>query len=1845
MPKSYRIRTEVGKDKSIKVQLEQDFESLEILSLKILQSDIYNRVCADYGVVVGRITANNGLGLPNCKVSVFIPLTAEDEENPIISELYPYKTLDDVNDDGYRYNLLPYTKSHGGHTPTGTFPSRNDVLTNPTLIEVYDKYYKFTAKTNDSGDFMLFGVPLGSQTIHVDIDLSDIGEFSLSPQDLIRLGIATENQISGVRFNSSNTLDTLPQLLSFNRVIEVYPLWGQPEICELGITRTDFDLSKEAGIQLLPAAIFMGSIISNQDKRAVKRKCRVNRKLGNLCQLIAGPGIILAIRQTIGIDSDGYPVLEEYQLEDGGQVIDDNGAWLIDVPMNLDFVYTNEFGERTFSNDPKVGVPTRARYRFKIDWAQPATIGKVKRASFLVPNIKEWGWDDYQTVVTIGGPTTITSTPDPDNDPYAFYPSTEIKCNAPNPTTDYNDNRFKMVKASYAFSVNWRDYGLTDSANNLTSIGQRMVQEAVECIDRFYEMKYNKVYTVSELISEYRSNSGVKKFISVRDILDETCESTNSPFPANDAQFQFDLLYLLMSILALIAKPILTILIFIAHIVAWAICKIKDFICGLKQMICSSNVLRGFGNWRCNKWTGKCNEWNDKCENQGINLPLLTYPDCELCECTQTDNPTQISSNLSTPTPIPPGSTTSLPQTLSTNYQLGTTTTIPELFNIITLDNPTNFACSDGDGETESTTKRTFTQSIPYSEKMNLFNTKAKFFDEDPTDPTVNPGGGVNRIKVSFNVNATANAGKFHFDNVFAMVMPPLPPDDGIGENPQVVGQGDLIRFSKTQPSTDPNLTYYTGQTISGYNQFGSRGITGVTDPSWVSGSNPDDAAQQGYSFIKTITYANHKINPTTGPEQAAKTVDYEIFGSEESLGGQRFGFDDEYFQVIYTGTVGTFLSQAASEGTSPNSFAHRFLNGGMYFVTNTYENSLFSPTSSTPCSMPPTLPPEICENVNVISQVTEIKRPMDVLPDYSDYRVVFMVRGVDPHSTKVMCKYDLSALFGETLTDDGFFNLTRTEQFMAYQNIPIQPTMRTVKHNLTNSYNSDPYSGNDLFYDTFGFTPDPAQFTPFRSLKPLYYSAIDSTNPGDANLDAYSDNTVTNFINAADNQDIIKINDLNNYNLESWFDITSNYGDNKPDFATYDNSVASGDNDNEYNTPANGRNRGYFKGEIVEGGSLLYIPESTNPMSFTYGGGIFSPAPDDIGCRMLQHYYYGVRFSSPSLGVYIDLPSGGSGRKLVMRSDRLPVSDTPEDTNPNATTNAGQPGALPPTNALPTTTLSMIGFNNPQLDISIIPLDGEVPAIVPPPVSSNQADNIENQQDTENTPISNIAGSFSCDGVVPLECYDVNTAGEVFVQPVTHPCFTNNCCNSSNDSKCYGCDGDKIMAYGCYKLITDPWKSRRTDKYLMNEWLLRLRISFAACRNVWGHMFTNQWVNGTLFAYPLQVQTRYTSPGEDPPQYDSNGNITNGTIGPNQPYSCYCTHLAYFDYQNNNFYYRATPYSETAGYIGRTSDKTIRGGDLDGNRRILGNPTTMMDLGPRNNYMDELSYSDEFQGYVVDRLDSTTFQDVDELLNLFIIQRLVSASIRDIIKTSAKAGANNDPVKRYFSRDNKKVDGDYAQMLAINSQLGVIAFDTGLYTDPNDIFFSRANSDKGVFGVFFSADTQVRDWITPKRTIVSPGSDPTFPCTFDENPIFSQDIPMYLWHVKPNSSGDSIFGDQLNEWDTLPISAGQFNHVNYQSIDRLSTSTPFGSRTMTPNQQDNESYFKGFISNTYNNLTDAAYPSVGGETYFSPRDLGNVGKINNTAPFYFYFGLVKGSSAFDRFTTKWIDGRKKNVY
>ena len=58
-----------------------------------------------------------------------------------------------------------------------SFPIKEEIVTNPIFLDVYKKYYKYTALTNNSGDYMIFGVPIGTQTVHMSVDITDIGEY------------------------------------------------------------------------------------------------------------------------------------------------------------------------------------------------------------------------------------------------------------------------------------------------------------------------------------------------------------------------------------------------------------------------------------------------------------------------------------------------------------------------------------------------------------------------------------------------------------------------------------------------------------------------------------------------------------------------------------------------------------------------------------------------------------------------------------------------------------------------------------------------------------------------------------------------------------------------------------------------------------------------------------------------------------------------------------------------------------------------------------------------------------------------------------------------------------------------------------------------------------------------------------------------------------------------------------------------------------------------------------------------------------------------------------------------------------------------------------------------------------------------------------------------------------------------------------------------------------------------------------------------------------------------------------------------------------------------------------
>jgi hypothetical protein len=227
----------------------------------------------------------------------------------------------------------------------------------------------------------------------------------------------------------------------------------------------------------------------------------------------------------------------------------------MEVPMNLDYVTTNEFGETIFSKDPSIGIPTKGKYRFKIKYAQPANFetNEIRRGYFLVPNIKEYGWtnstsDPYYSVNVLGTP-------------------------------------YKQVLGSYYFGLDWSGY--------------TNPQEAIECKDTFYEFQYNKVYTVAGLIDQYKKGTNRSKFIGIKEITDPSCASENNRFPATDGVRNFDFfVFLVNNVILPLNSIFLIVLTPILHVlsIVWEILKpLIAFIYGSLLLIISG--ICKFINW------------------------------------------------------------------------------------------------------------------------------------------------------------------------------------------------------------------------------------------------------------------------------------------------------------------------------------------------------------------------------------------------------------------------------------------------------------------------------------------------------------------------------------------------------------------------------------------------------------------------------------------------------------------------------------------------------------------------------------------------------------------------------------------------------------------------------------------------------------------------------------------------------------------------------------------------------------------------------------------------------------------------------------------------------------------------------------------------------------------------------------------------------------------------------------------------------------------------------------------------------------------------------------------------
>ena len=514
---------------------------------------------------------------------------------------------------------------------------------------------------------------------------------------------------------------------------------------------------------------------------------------------------------------------------------------------------------------------------------------------------------------------------------------------------------------------------------------------------------------------------------------------------------------------------------------------------------------------------------------------------------------------------------------------------------------------------------------------------------------------------------------------------------------------------------------------------------------------------------------------------------------------------------------------------------------------------------------------------------------------------------------------------------------------------------------------------------------------------------------------------------------------------------------------------------------------------------------------------------------------------------------------KMVMRSDRLPTSTKTENGADIAT-------------GVPSRTGFAAHQNNNFTFYTADGSEGQSGVSLSIEISGEQYD----------SPTQ----TFDCETMVSLQCYQGSGNNVSIIPP----------------NQCIVPEGR--VKGGCYCLLNKKYLTEYgEDVALFLEWKTRFTITFAACRGVFAQVFQNNWINGTLYMFSFNKTTTYAALSTIP-TYN------------------FCDDVIVFNELTNGFYYRSSPWKQsTQQFIGK--DKPLVNPNwpssivtgypgLGYNEKQIQFPTTIADLGPRDEFITEICNSSNFNGYMVDQVKSTSYQDTSDIIQIGFLSRLLNDTFRQAILPIAVGGGTTEGkgIIQFFnsSRKAERIDGDFAQALSINSEWKINPFIFENYPNPNSIYFGDDNSSppRPVFGIFFETPTDEYKY----RRRFTPGVE-----TYSQSPLIqdyygfpkTQDVPHYKWKI---TLSPNIFGSEDNNWNTF----SPFFHKGYQNLDF--NIDPYYSTSTTK---------LGILTNFVNGVP-APTPQA---AIINPVIVG--------APFHFYFGLNNGKTAINKFIKLYV--------
>lgn len=243
-------------DYFLNVKLNRSVDILNTLNIYNVPINDTVKFNSDTGVLYGKIEAIQVL-LDEQGNKIKIPL-----RNAIVGIFNPsdeFQSVGSVDDDGNRIKMTLYENMPSNLKSYGSFQSYLtdvDYTTKDWQNDTIPPKYKYTTTTNENGEFILYNVPVGSQTLMLEVDLLKQG---LEPEEVAL-------NFFPYPLNDEPNISNIPHLYFNQFPVNIVPSWGefQTGYTEINLT-VQLDLRKWVTYFTFPISSAIGnqSSISN----------------------------------------------------------------------------------------------------------------------------------------------------------------------------------------------------------------------------------------------------------------------------------------------------------------------------------------------------------------------------------------------------------------------------------------------------------------------------------------------------------------------------------------------------------------------------------------------------------------------------------------------------------------------------------------------------------------------------------------------------------------------------------------------------------------------------------------------------------------------------------------------------------------------------------------------------------------------------------------------------------------------------------------------------------------------------------------------------------------------------------------------------------------------------------------------------------------------------------------------------------------------------------------------------------------------------------------------------------------------------------------------------------------------------------------------------------------------------------------------------------------------------------------------------------------------------------------------------------------------------------------------